>query len=808
MYSFRQDFRFALRQLRKSPGFTIVAVLTLALGIGAATAMFSVIYATVLRSLPFPDPERIVYVETHAAASYIQPSSWPGYQDERAQNQSFDYLAGFSQFAGVNLDTGSQVIHLHNTSTSDHFFDVFGVKPLVGRTFLPGEEQEGRNNVAVLSYEVWQQNFGGNPSAVGSSVHIDGFPYTIVGVMPAGFRFPLSMPNLIYTPLRISKELRTARGDHWLQIIGHLKPGLTVEQAQADMNHVLVNLGRTNPDTDKGRTARVMPLTMHITGQEEREALWIMAAGVLFVLLIACVDVAVMLLARGVGRQREMAIRTALGAGRVRIVRQILFENLVLGLISAGVGLLLAWGLTMGMSQFLTKSFQRGGNIQLNWAVFLAAFAIAALSSLAFGLIPAKKMSSVDPNRSLKSGAAAGTDRGDYRLRSGFVIAEVALSLMLLVCTGLVLMQLWRMQHLDFGYTTDHLLTLEINVSPGEYAGKDLDAALYRPLADKVRAIPGVTGVGYNRLIPLIEWGWNSGIEMVGKPPDPPDHERLAEVRMVSPGWYQAMGLKLLRGRLFDPGIDKPGAQDVVVVNQKFVDTFLPGEEPIGQQIKQDSGGQRIVGVVSNGRQSVVDSMLAEVDYPMSQVPLKDSAEMLTPMALFVRTTVPPDAIVSQLRQALHEVAPSVPFQTPETMDDVLAESLVFDRMQGWLFSIFAAIALVLALIGIYGVLSQEVSLQTRDIGLRMALGASRPDIVRMVLQRAALMMSIGVAVGVLGSVVSRRLLASVIPIEVSRDAAAIATLAIGLSLVGLVASMIPARRAASIEPMQALRNE
>jgi putative ABC transport system permease protein len=808
MYSFRQDFRFALRQLRKSPGFTIVAVLTLALGIGAATAMFSVIYATVLRSLPFPDPERIVYVETHAAASYIQPSSWPGYQDERAQNQSFDYLAGFSQFAGVNLDTGSQVIHLHNTSTSDHFFDVFGVKPLVGRTFLPGEEQEGRNNVAVLSYEVWQQNFGGNPSAVGSSVHIDGFPYTIVGVMPAGFRFPLSMPNLIYTPLRISKELRTARGDHWLQIIGHLKPGLTVEQAQADMNHVLVNLGRTNPDTDKGRTARVMPLTMHITGQEEREALWIMAASVLFVLLIACVDVAVMLLARGVGRQREMAIRTALGAGRVRIVRQILFENLVLGLISAGVGLLLAWGLTMGMSQFLTKSFQRGGNIQLNWAVFLAAFAIAALSSLAFGLIPAKKMSSVDPNRSLKSGAAAGTDRGDYRLRSGFVIAEVALSLMLLVCTGLVLMQLWRMQHLDFGYTTDHLLTLEINVSPGEYAGKDLDAALYRPLAEKVRAIPGVTGVGYNRLIPLIEWGWNSGIEMVGKPPDPPDHERLAEVRMVSPGWYQAMGLKLLRGRLFDPGIDKPGAQDVVVVNQKFVDTFLPGEEPIGQQIKQDSGGQRIVGVVSNGRQSVVDSMLAEVDYPMSQVPLKDSAEMLTPMALFVRTTVPPDAIVSQLRQALHEVAPSVPFQTPETMDDVLAESLVFDRMQGWLFSIFAAIALVLALIGIYGVLSQEVSLQTRDIGLRMALGASRPDIVRMVLQRAALMMSIGVAVGVLGSVVSRRLLASVIPIEVSRDAAAIATLAIGLSLVGLVASMIPARRAASIEPMQALRNE
>jgi hypothetical protein len=276
---------------------------------------------------------------------------------------------------------------------------------------------------------------------------------------------------------------------------------------------------------------------------------------------------------------------------------------------------------------------------------------------------------------------------------------------------------------------------------------------------------------------------------------------------MVSPGWYRAMGLRLLRGRLPNPAIDKPGSQEVVVVNQKFVDTFLPGEEPIGQQIKQDHN-QTIIGVVTNGRQAVEDSVRAEVNYPMSQVPLKDSAETLTPMALFVRTTVPPEAIVPQLRQALHEVASTVPFETPETMEDVLADALVFNRMQGWLFSIFAVLALILALTGIYGVLSQEVSLQTRDIGLRMALGASRPDIVRLVLRRAGLLMSLGVVIGVVGSVVSRRLLASVVPVEVSRDGMAILVLAVSLSAVGLIASMIPARRAASIEPMQALRNE
>ena len=314
MFSFRQDLRFALRQLRKSPGFTSVAVLTLALGIGVATAMFSVIYATVLRPLPFPEPDRILYVETHAAATYTQPASWPGYIEEREQNHTFENLAGFNSYSGVNIDTGSQILHLRNTATSDHFFDVLGAKPLIGRTFLPGEEQDGRNSVAVLSYEVWQQYFGGDTGVLGRSVRIDGFPYTIVGVMQAGFRFPLGVPNIIYTPLRIPQGAshRTAA----ITGFGHRpsssrvspRPGFGRHESRAGQH------GQEHPDSDKGRTARLMPMSRWITGQDQRQALWMMAAGVMFVLLIACVDVAVMLLARGVARQREMAIRTALGA--------------------------------------------------------------------------------------------------------------------------------------------------------------------------------------------------------------------------------------------------------------------------------------------------------------------------------------------------------------------------------------------------------------------------------------------------------------------------------------------------------------
>ncbi len=625
--------------------------------------------------------------------------------------------------------------------------------------------------------------------------------------MPASFRFPVGVPDVVYTPMRGTADIRKARHDHWLQVMGRLKPGVTPQQAQADMNRVLANLGRAYPDSDRGRTALVVPFTRYVTGEDQRQVLWIMAAGVAFVLLIACVDVAMMLLSRAVSRQREMAVRTALGASRARIVKQVLMESVVLGMMGAALGLLLSLAITKGMAHFLTTSFERGADVQLNFAVLGAAILLALISSVLFGIAPARALAWTDPNRSLKSGGNAGTSRADYRLRSVFVVSQVALSLMLLVCTCLVLVHLWQLQHVDFGFTTDHVITLEINASPGEYAGKDLDAVLYRPLTEKLQAIPGVKAVGYNRLVPLLSWGWNSSVEIVGKPPDPVEHERLAEVRTVSPGWYQSMGVRLLRGRNFDNALDTPKSQQVCIVNQKFVDTFFPGEDPIGQQLKSKPN-IAIVGVVSNFRQAADQPPMAEMDFPMSQVSLADSSDALNIMELFVRTDLPPDSVVPQIRQALHEVAPTVPFRTPETMDDALGDALVFNRMQGWLFSIFAAIALMLALTGIYGVLSQEVNLQTRDIGVRVALGADRLRIVRLVLRRAAMLLSVGIVAGVIGSVASRKLLASMIPIQGAHEVTTVALLAVGLAVVGLVASLIPAKRAASVEPMKALRSE
>ncbi|MHB1960131.1 MAG: ADOP family duplicated permease [Acidobacteriaceae bacterium] len=811
-----RDVGYALRQLRKSPGFAITAILTLALGIGATASMFSVLEAVILHPLPYNGVDRIVNVNVEAQSSAGltgQEVAWPEYSDMRRFNTSFSALAGVATGSGVTLTQSNQAIYLPATKGTDNFFSVFGVAPLLGRTFLPGEDANGKDNVVVLSYEVWRQDFGGLRSALGKVVHLDGSPYTVIGVMPAGFRYPVGVPDLVYTPLHLSPGQIKSRNMHWLDVIGRLKSGVTPVQARADLSHVLKELGQQYPDTDRDRTAQLVPIAeaihLHSAGNNDRSELWVLLCAVFAVLLIACTNVAGLLLARGILREREMALRAALGAGRRRLTGQLLSESVVLGLGGGACGVAIAWLLLAAMKQFLERAFARGGNVHLNLPVLATTFGLALLTSVVAGLVPSRRAARIDPNQVLKSGGDAGTTRHQHRLRASFVVVQVALSLMLLVCSGLLLLGLQRMLRTSLGFNPENLLTLEVDIPSGNYAGRDFVKALIEPLEAHVRVIPGVTAVGSNNLLPIRKYGLASTIGLVGQPPDAPGHERFSKIRFITPGYFAAMQLPILRGRDFTTQ-DAGKTQPVAIVNDAWVDEFLSkGGDPLAHAFDNgdSSPSTAIVGVARSGRQNLFEPPMPEIDFPISQMP--DSFRAFVPsFYLFVRTSVPPTSIIPEMRKALHDVAPDVAFRTPETMESVLSDALVSNRMLSWLFGLFAGIAVLLTGVGIYGLLSQEVAGRTRDIGVRMALGATRAGIAQSVLARVGFLLGLGLTIGLAGVWLIRRLLHTVLVIQLNHDGWAIAILVLALAAVGILAALLPARRAASVDPMQALRAE
>jgi putative ABC transport system permease protein len=806
-----RDVSYAMRQLRKSPGFAVAAIVTLALGIGAVAAMFSVLDAVVLRPLPYRNADRMVSLTTKASAGYFQPESWPEFQDLRRMTKTFREVVAIGGGGGVTLNYGGRAVFLHAVQGSDNFFDLFGVKPLLGRTYLPGEDQIGKSHVLVLSYGVWQQYFGGQKSIVGKAVDLDGNPYTVIGVMPAGFRVRFDASNVVYTPLQLTPDLIKSRGTFWLPTFGLLKKGVTLEQATADMNHVLDELGKQYPDNEQGKTARVVSYSdalNNVRGHNDRTELWVLLAAVFSVLLIACTNVAGLLLARGLMREREMAVRAALGAGRQRLVRQMLTESVVLGLAGGVLGLGLGYALLAAMQQFLEKAFARGGEVHLNLTAVAVTFVVSMAASVAAGLAPALRAARVDSNQTLKSGGRSGTTRQQHRLRGAFVVVQVALSLILLVCSGLLLLGLRKMMETDLGFNPHRLLTLEVNIPNGDYKGRDFVQALVEPLEARVAAIPGVKAVGSNDLMPILQSGSNSDLQLVGRPPDPINKQRLTEMRFVTPGYFAAMQLPIMRGRDITAQ-DVAKSQPVAVVNEAWVKEFLTkGEDPLAQAFADDPQKDvRIVGVARSGRQRITESPSAEADFPMAQMP-DEWRQFFPGFYLFVRTSVPPTSISAELRRALHDVAPNVAFRTPETMETVLSDALVTNRMLSWLFGLFAGIAVVLTAIGLYGLLSQEVASRTRDIGVRMALGATRAGVARMILIRTGVLLGIGVGAGLAGVFLLRQMLDKILMVRPESDAGAIALLVVGLALIGLVAALVPMRRASRVEPMQALRME
>ena len=803
------DVRYALRQLRKKTGFSLIAVFTLALGIGATAAMFSVMDAVVLHPFPYRDINRIVVVRTNDPSGSQTVSSWPAYLEMRRLNGSFQALAAYEDYWGMTLSTGDQARFLQVTQGSDNFFDVFGVPPLLGRTFLPGEDQPGRNDVVVLSYEVWQQDFGADPNVVNSTVRLDGQPYVVIGVMPAEFRFSSRAANALYVPMHVRPNWVTARDTNWLMTIGRLNPGVTIQQAQADMAHVLQEIGEQHPATDKDRSATLISVTTALRGHESSEVS-VLTGAVLAVLLIACANVAGLLLARGIAREREMSLRVAIGAARSRLVRQLLAENALLGIFGAGAGLLLAGVLINAMKVFLVHAFMRGADIRLNFYVIAVTLCSGILSSVCAGLIPAWRAARIAPSYALKSGPTAGATHKQHEIRANFVVAQIALSLILVLFSGLLLGTLRGMFQTDLGFSPQHLLALPVNVSSGGFNGHFV-TSLLEPLEQGAQAIPGIITAGFIDQMPVVGYGSSWSQHIVGHPPDPPNRERLSETRSVTSGYFPALGLTIVRGRNFSAQ-DTPTSQPVAIVNEAWVKEFLTEkQDPLAQAFQSRPGDPNItiVGVSRDVRQSVFDKAKPEIDFPFSQLSQQAQANIGSfNVTFFVRTAVPTMSVVSQLRETLHNIAPGVAFQSPTTMDEVLGDTLVTNRMESWLFGIFAGIAVLLAVTGIYGLLVEEVTGRIRDFGVRMALGATRVKIAQIVLARITRLAGIGLGAGVLLTILLRRIVSSVLIINYQNEGIVIAGLVALMGVVALLAALIPARRAARVEPMVALRDE
>lgn len=808
-----QDLHYALRQLRRARGFALTVVVTLALSVGVATAVFCVIDAVILRPLPYAKPDKIVFIQGHSHNGFSHPASYPNYKDERDELKTFQALVGYMDFRKVAIETPSNgPVLLDSVHSTDNFFQVFGVQPLLGRTFLPGEQEDGKNDVVVLSYDAWQKYFGGDRDVLNKTVKMDGRTSAVIGVMPAGFRYPLNLHNEVYSPRLLTDEWMKNRGANWLRVIGLLKDGVSVAQARADLAHVYDDLAKAHPETNAGDTPVVTPLAERVAGKT-KGPLYTLLFAVLAVLAIGCVNVAGLLLARGVKREREMAMRVAIGAGRSRLIAQVLTEGMMLAVLGAMGGVLLASGLLDLMSTFLTKALDRGADIHMNWVVLAAAIAVAVCSSLLASVYPAIRLSGVDPNRALKTGGSAGTQRSQTRLRSGFVVTQVALTLVLLVVAGLLIRVVTRYRDAALGFNPSQILSVKLGLSKARYQGRDMVTAFYRPLEERVRHLPGVQAAGLIDVLPIDSFGDNRNIHIAGQPPNPPNQEMLAESRFVSTGYFDVMGIPLKQGRQLSPTLDGPDNKGpTVVVNDAFVSKFIPTGLDATRQRMDDGAKEeewtRIVGVTGNVRQNIYEPPMAESDWLLDEIPSQYKADLMATMYLVVRTPGDPMRLTNAVQGIVHELDPTVPFDEPRTMSEVVAQTLVFERMESWLFGIFAALALVLAMVGLYGLVNHEVEQATRDIGVRMALGATRHNILSMVLRRVALMLGAGTVAGLVLTLGVHKVIGMVVYFEVEKEAAGFVSLALMLFVAGLVAAMIPAARAASIEPMKALRNE
>ena len=806
MDTIRQDIRYALRRLVKSPGFTAVAVLTLALGIGANSAIFSLVSGVLLKPLPYAEPDRLVGL-FHLSDGQRATMSGPNFMDVKKMSETLTDAAAIARTRMILTGEGEPV-RLDGSQVSSSLFDLLGVRPVLGRTFRDDENQPGSPKVAILGYGIWQQRFGGDRAVIGRKVMLDGVPTEVVGVMPQGFAYPAG--RAVWIPLEYTENFTTKqRGAWYLQAIGRAKPGVAIETVAAEVQTIGRRLAAQYPDSNEGLEFAAVSLHDAMVG-DIRRAVFVLLGAVAFVLLIACVNVANLLLARAAARESEMAVRAALGAGRGRLVRQLLTESVMLGVVGAALGLLLAVWAIEAVKGLEPQGIPRLADVRIDGPVAAFATALAVLTGLVFGLFPAFHATRTAPGGTLKdAGRGTLTTRRGSRLRGALVIVEMALAVMLLAGAGLLIRSFARLASVDPGFHVEQALTFELSLPDARYEQEAQQIAFFDQLEPRLRSIPGVRNVGAVLSLPLSGASIVLTFEVAGRPPLPPSQQPAMQVRVATPAYFQTIGIPLRRGRLFDER-DREGTTPVVLLTERAVQQYFPGEDPLGRKITLGWGrgagrpraGGEVVGVIGD----VKDAGLDEADPP--QIFLAYRQWPVHSMAVVVTTAVPPSSIADAVRRQVYAIDPNMPVANVRTLEQIVARSISQPRFYTTLLAVFAILALVLAAIGIFGVLSYAVAQRTREIGIRMALGARSRTVVGLVVRQAMALAAAGVAAGMIAAWWVSGLLATLLFEVTPRDPLTYGGVAGTLALVALFAAYVPARRATRVDPVVALRAE